>query len=190
MGLFLLCAVSFSGIGWEPKLFHSDWLGISSSMLAFISRPFLYLDTTLSGFCRVLALAGRIFFSNVVCLLIRLLFVICAIPVIGMQGYSAGDLGQPAWYLRGIYFFWSVPFLPPKHSFLNLSHKKYLRLPGISWTGRYFYAINSENCVLAEETVQTEKIDSGKYQLADQNPPQISLHTDHGNGKKYEQQPD
>ena len=61
---------------------------------------------------------------------------------------------------------------------------------GISWTGRYFYAINSENCVLAEETVQTEKIDSGKYQLADQNPPQISLHTDHGNGKKYEQQPD
>lgn len=27
------------------------------------------------------------------------------------------------------------------------------------------------------------KIDSGKYQLADQNPPQISLHTDHGNGK-------
>lgn len=48
---------------------------------------------------------------------------------------------------------------------------------------RYFYAINSENCVLAEETVQTEKIDSGKYQLADQNPPQISLHTDHGNGK-------
>lgn len=66
----------------------------------------------------------------------------------------------------------------------------HLRLPGISWTGRYFYAINSENCVLAEETVQTEKIDSGKYQLADQNPPQISLHTDHGNGKKYEQQPD
>ena len=63
-------------------------------------------------------------------------------------------------------------------------------LPGISWTGRYFYAINSENCVLAEETVQTEKIDSGKYQLADQNPPQISLHTDHGNGKKYEQEPD
>ena len=50
--------------------------------------------------------------------------------------------------------------------------------------------INSENCVLAEETVQTEKIDSGKYQLADQNPPQISLHTDHGNGKKYEQEPD
>lgn len=34
------------------------------------------------------------------------------------------------------------------------------------------------------------KIDSGKYQLADQNPPQISLHTDHGNGKKYEQEPD
>lgn len=43
---------------------------------------------------------------------------------------------------------------------------------------------------MAEETVQTEKIDSGKYQLADQNPPQISLHTDHGNGKKYEQEPD
>ena len=44
--------------------------------------------------------------------------------------------------------------------------------------------------MFSEEVIQTEKIDSGKYQLADQNPPQISLHTDHGNGKKYEQQPD
>lgn len=44
--------------------------------------------------------------------------------------------------------------------------------------------------MFSEEVIQTEKIDSGKYQLADQNPPQISLHTDHGNGKKYEQEPD
>ena len=42
----------------------------------------------------------------------------------------------------------------------------------------------------SEETVQTEKVDPGQYQLADQNAPQISLHTDPGNGKKYEQQSD
>ena len=41
-----------------------------------------------------------------------------------------------------------------------------------------------------EKTVQTQKIDSGQYQLAYQNAPQISLHTNPGDGKKYEQQPD
>lgn len=52
-----------------------------------------------------------------------------------------------------------------------------------------FYAINSET-VFGGRNGTDRKIDSGKYQLADQNPPQISLHTDHGNGKKYEQEPD
>lgn len=33
-----------------------------------------------------------------------------------------GDSGQPAGTCRNL-FFLSVPFLPPKHSFLNLSHK-------------------------------------------------------------------
>lgn len=44
--------------------------------------------------------------------------------------------------------------------------------------------------MFSEEVIQTEKVDSRQHQLADQNPPQISLHTDHGNGKKYEQEPD
>ena len=37
-------------------------------------------------------------------------------------GISVGDSGQPAGTCRNL-FFLSVPFLPPKHSFLNLSHK-------------------------------------------------------------------
>lgn len=48
-------------------------------------------------------MAGRIFFSNVVCLLIRLLFVFFAIPVIGMQGYLWGILVSQL-VLAGIYF--------------------------------------------------------------------------------------
>ena len=48
--------------------------------------------------------AGRIFFSNVVCLLIRLAFVFFAIPQIGMQGYLWGILASQL-VLAGIYFF-------------------------------------------------------------------------------------
>ena len=56
------------------------------------------------SYTHLLGMAGRIFASNVVCLLIRLLFVFFAIPVIGMQGYLWGILVSQL-VLAGIYFF-------------------------------------------------------------------------------------
>ena len=46
----------------------------------------------------------------------------------------------------------------------------------------------SGDCVLPEKTVQTEKVDSGQHQLTYQNSPEISLHTEPRNGKKYKGQ--
>ena len=85
--IFFLFLGEFLGI----FLFHSQTAGIYIHTMAYIC-PFLYLDTTLSSILQGLGMAGRIFASNVVCLLIRLLFVFFAIPVIGMQGYLWGIL--------------------------------------------------------------------------------------------------
>lgn len=69
-------------------------------------------------------MAGRIFVSNVVCLLIRLLFVFFAIPVIGMQGYLWGILISQL-VLAGIYFFCLYRFF--KKALPELSAQKYLQ---------------------------------------------------------------
>ena len=103
MGFFCLCIFLFLGRWMGTELFHSELAGHFIVTLGFIC-PFLYLDTTLSSILQGLGMAGRIFFSNVICLLIRLLFVFFAIPRIGMQGYLWGILvSQLA--LAGIYFF-------------------------------------------------------------------------------------
>ena len=103
MGACCLCGFLFLGDWMGTELFHSELAGHFIVTLGFIC-PFLYLDTTLSSILQGLGMAGRIFFSNVVCLLIRLLFVFFAIPVIGMQGYLWGILVSQL-VLAGIYFF-------------------------------------------------------------------------------------
>lgn len=103
MGFLCLCGFLFLGDWMGTELFHSELAGHFIVTLGFIC-PFLYLDTTLSSILQGLGMAGRIFFSNVVCLLIRLLFVFFAIPVIGMQGYLWGILVSQL-VLAGIYFF-------------------------------------------------------------------------------------
>ena len=103
MGACCLCGFLFLGDWMGTELFHSELAGHFIVTLGFIC-PFLYLDTTLSSILQGLGMAGRIFFSNVVCLLIRLLFVFFVIPVIGMQGYLWGILVSQL-VLAGIYFF-------------------------------------------------------------------------------------
>lgn len=103
MGACCLCVFLFLGDWMGEELFHSELAGHFIVTLSFIC-PFLYLDTTLSSILQGLGMAGRIFASNVVCLLIRLLFVFFAIPVIGMQGYLWGILVSQL-VLAGIYFF-------------------------------------------------------------------------------------
>ena len=102
MGFFCLCIFLFLGKWMGTELFHSELAGHFIMTLGFIC-PFLYLDTTLSSILQGLGMAGRIFFSNVVCLLIRLAFVFFAIPRIGMQGYLWGILVSQL-VLAGIYF--------------------------------------------------------------------------------------
>lgn len=103
MGACCLCGFLFLGDWMGTELFHSELAGHFIVTLGFIC-PFLYLDTTLSSILQGLGMAGRIFASNVFCLLIRLLFVFFAIPVIGMQGYLWGILVSQL-VLAGIYFF-------------------------------------------------------------------------------------
>lgn len=103
MGFLCLCGFLFLGDWMGTELFHSELAGHFIVTLGFIC-PFLYLDTTLSSILQGLGMAGRIFFSNVVCLLIRLVFVFFAIPQIGMQGYLWGILASQL-VLAGIYFF-------------------------------------------------------------------------------------
>lgn len=103
MGACCLCGFLFLGDWMGTELFHSELAGHFIVTLGFIC-PFLYLDTTLSSILQGLGMAGRIFASNVVCLLIRLLFVFFAIPRIGMQGYLWGILVSQL-VLAGIYFF-------------------------------------------------------------------------------------
>ena len=102
MGVCCLCVFLFWGKWMGTELFHSELAGHFIMTMGFIC-PFLYLDTTLSSILQGLGMAGRIFFSNVVCLLIRLLFVFFAIPRIGMQGYLWGILVSQL-VLAGIYF--------------------------------------------------------------------------------------
>ena len=90
MGACCLCGFLFLGDWMGTELFHSELAGHFIVTLGFIC-PFLYLDTTLSSILQGLGMAGRIFFSNVVC-------------VIGMQGYLWGILVSQL-VLAGIYFF-------------------------------------------------------------------------------------
>ena len=102
MGFLCLCCFVFLGRWMGTELFRSELAGHFIVTLGFIC-PFLYLDTTLSSILQGLGMAGRIFLSNMICLLIRLLFVFLAIPRIGMQGYLWGILVSQL-VLAGIYF--------------------------------------------------------------------------------------
>lgn len=74
-------------------LFDSPLAGHFITTLGFLC-PFLYLDTTLSSILQGLGKAGSIFVMNVICLLVRLLFIFLTVPHIGITGYLWGLLAS------------------------------------------------------------------------------------------------
>lgn len=89
----LLCMLGFVLLGpWiGTNIFHSALAGRFIRTLGFIC-PFLYLDTTLSSILQGLGKAGALFFINVLCLLVRLGFVLWVVPFHGITGYLWGML--------------------------------------------------------------------------------------------------
>ncbi|MBE5883990.1 MAG: polysaccharide biosynthesis protein [Lachnospiraceae bacterium] len=105
-----LCMLVFILLGKHlgVVLFDSELAGHFITTLGFIC-PFMYLDTTLSSILQGLGLAGHIFVMNVICLVLRLLFVFLAIPHVGITGYLWGVLAsqllQSILYLLCLYRF-------------------------------------------------------------------------------------
>lgn len=108
--LGLLCmSIFLLGGKWAGHtLFHSALAGHFITTLGFIC-PFIYLDTTLSSILQGLGMASQIFLMNVVCLLLRLLFIFLTMPHLGITGYLwgllAGQLLQSILYLLCLYRF-------------------------------------------------------------------------------------
>ncbi|MDR2044311.1 MAG: polysaccharide biosynthesis protein [Clostridium sp.] len=88
MGIFLV-----SGRWMGDFLFHSSLAGHFILTLSFIC-PFLYLDTTLSSILQGLGMAGRLFTTNIISLLVRLGFIYLTIPRFGITGYLWGILAS------------------------------------------------------------------------------------------------
>ena len=87
------CMLGFVLLGdWAgTRLFDSALAGHFITTLGFIC-PFMYLDTTLSSILQGLGMAGHIFLSNALCLLVRLFFVFIIVPHTGITGYLWGIL--------------------------------------------------------------------------------------------------
>ena len=91
----IFCTVFFLLFG-KPLgnfLFDSPSAGSFILTLSFIC-PFLYISSTMSSILHGLGKPGTTFFCNVVGLLIRLAFVFCAIPLLGIKGYMWGLLAS------------------------------------------------------------------------------------------------
>ena len=85
--IFFLLSGQYAGI----LLFKSKMAGSFILTLSFIC-PLLYLSGALSSILHGLGKTGITFFSNLVSLSVRLLFVFRLIPCIGIQGYLYGML--------------------------------------------------------------------------------------------------
>lgn len=93
LGLSCLCLFGLFGNLLGKMLFDSPLAGHFITTLGFIC-PFIYLDTTLSSILQGLGKAGSIFFMNVICLLVRLVFIFIAVPAYGITGYLWGLLAS------------------------------------------------------------------------------------------------
>lgn len=90
-----LCTVFFLLFGKKLGLllFDSSMAGDFIIILSWIST-FIYLSTTLSSILNGLGKTSLTFFSNITGLVIRILFVLFAIPHFGIQGYLWGVLAS------------------------------------------------------------------------------------------------
>lgn len=102
-------------------LYHSRDAGIFLQILAFLC-PFLYLTGTLTGILNGLGHTSLCLMQNLAGLGIRILFVLFAIPSMGIRGYLTGVLlsqlvitGLNLWFLHQ-----SVPFSFPAVSWILL----------------------------------------------------------------------
>ncbi len=93
MGFACMCGFGLLGNWAGRTLFDSALAGYFITTLGFIC-PFLYLDTTLSSILQGLGMAGHIFVTNVICLLIRLGFIFLFVPRVGITGYLWGLLAS------------------------------------------------------------------------------------------------
>ena len=91
--LGFLCAFGFYCIGpfMGTVLFHSPTAGTYIQTLSFVC-PFLYLNTTLTSILHGLGQTGRSLVHSALGILVRILFVVFAIPLAGIRGYLYGIL--------------------------------------------------------------------------------------------------
>lgn len=87
------CSLFFFILG-KPMgsfLFHNPTAGTYIQTMAFIC-PFLYLNTALSSILNGLGKSGTYLIHSMICILIRIAFVLFWIPVLGIRGYLYGIL--------------------------------------------------------------------------------------------------
>lgn len=91
LGLGCTCMFLLFGGFMGESLFHSITAGIYIRTMAFIC-PFLYLNATLSSILQGLGKSGLCLIHSLIGVAIRLFFVFCMIPVMGIRGYFLGIL--------------------------------------------------------------------------------------------------
>lgn len=117
IGIFSLFLFFLYGKELGVTVFHNESAGDFLFILAFLC-PFLYLSSTCASILNGLGQTKETFFYNLVSLLIRILFIVGAVPRIGIQGYLWGLLAA---YLvlvfleiRRICQFTFLPFSPSR----------------------------------------------------------------------------
>lgn len=91
----ILCIGIFTRFGntLGISLFHNQQAGAFITTLCWLC-PFMYLATTLGSIQNGLGKTSSTFFQNVAAMILRLLFVLFAIPSFGIQGYLWGLLAS------------------------------------------------------------------------------------------------
>lgn len=91
IGIFALFLFFIYGKKLGLIVFHNESAGDFLFILAFLC-PFLYLSSTCASILNGLGQAKETFFYNLIALLVRILFIVGAVPRIGIQGYLWGLL--------------------------------------------------------------------------------------------------
>lgn len=91
--LGLLCTLGFllSGDFIGSQLFHNHLAGVYLKTLCWIC-PFIFLGSTLCSVLHGLGKAGTVLFVNICGSVVRILFILLLVPLMGMRGYLWGIL--------------------------------------------------------------------------------------------------
>lgn len=91
LGFTALVFFFFFGKGLGILVFHNESAGDFLFILSFLC-PFLYLSSSGTSILNGLGRMKNAFFYNLIGLLIRILFIVGAVPLMGIQGYLIGLL--------------------------------------------------------------------------------------------------